>query len=163
MFEFFAIVSAVSFGVLILTTLLDGLFDDIFPDFDGVPLFTTIVFFACGFGLVGMFTSANEMSAGLALGISAGVGVVIAIIFALIYRALHKSEDLGDQNAVGKFGTIRYDLHNGTYQVATALSGMPLTVVATPLLPDSYTSGMSVIITSQNADGTYVFIKAERS
>lgn len=130
------IIGIAALGFLILSTLLDGLFDVFDIDvFDGLFGPASIATFFLVFGFSGSWMSANTgIPAGLLMLIAAGFGALVFVPIAFLTRYLAKSESgiVSSNNLVGNTGNVLTDIKTGAYgQVRLNHSGHLMTMTAT--------------------------------
>ena len=127
-------------AILILSVLLDGLFD--FLDFgDGILSVTTFSAFITIFGFVGVICTNLTLTAGITLLIATLSGLTVAIITTLTMRMMKKMttpDTLNSTTVIGRTGTVTLPLnppnnlgeisvpYQGESQYYTAIADTPI-------------------------------------
>lgn len=132
----FFIIAFVALAVLVLSVLLDGIFDMFhFDFFDGIFGPISIAAFFVVFGFSGAWMSGNtEFSTPIIIAIAAVLGTLILVPVGFFMRFLEKSESgvVNSSSLVGTVGTVITDIKVGAYgQVRLNHAGHLATLTAT--------------------------------
>lgn len=132
----FFIIAFLALAVLVLSILLDGIFDVLHLDlFDGIFGPVSIAAFFVVFGFSGAWMSGNtDWSNPAIIAIATGLGALVLVPVGFFMRFLEKSESgiVNSSSLVGTVGTVITDIKVGAYgQVRLNHSGHLATLTAT--------------------------------
>lgn len=130
-------IALIGLAILILSVLLDGLFD--FLDFgDGILSVTTFSAFITIFGFVGVICTNLTLTAGITLLISTLSGLTVATLTMRMMKKMTTPDTLNSTTVIGRTGTVTLPLnppnnlgeisvpYQGESQYYTAIADTPI-------------------------------------